>query len=201
MIHSQGSSAHRRHEDAVRRAGDALQRALAPLPAREVEEFAGRVERLANGAVAQSPRSELSLALAGRNFNAEEQIRLEHLALLQRFQRRRELLQDALTVAEVAELLGTSRQTPHDRVRSGSLLAVNDQGLLRFPAWQFDPESQSGVVDGLPRVARLLRVSPLAKMSWLTSPSPYLAGATPLVAIKDGRVGQVAELARSVGRL
>jgi excisionase family DNA binding protein len=99
----------------------------------------------------------LARSIAGRSFGEEERTRLEDLSLQQRLQRHNELLQDSLTVAQVAELLGTSRQTPHDRVKSGSLLAVEDRGMLRFPAWQFDPESENGVVAGLPRVARLLR--------------------------------------------
>jgi hypothetical protein len=147
-----------------------------------------------------SSAGDLARSLAGRTFSEEEQARLEHLAELQRFQRRRELLRDSLTVAQVAELLGTSRQTPHDRMKSGSLLAVEDRGMLRFPAWQFDPESENGVVSGLPGVSRLLRVSPLARIAWFTRSNPYLDGETPLDVLKAGQVEQVSELARAVGR-
>lgn len=118
--------------------------------------------------------------------------------LMRSFQRRRELLAGALTTLEVARLLGTSRQTPHDRVASGSLLAVMDRGTLRFPAWQFDPDGPDGVVAGLPSVVRALDVSVLAKVSWLTGLNPLLDDSTPLAALKAGRIDDVLMLARSV---
>src|SRR4051812_10526818 len=46
---------------------------------------------------------------------------------------RRELLAGTKTASEVAALLGTSRQTPHDRLESGTLIAVYDRGAWRFP--------------------------------------------------------------------
>ena len=115
------------------------------------------------------------------------------------FARRRELLAGALSTAQVAELLGTSRQTPHDRVASGSLLAVRERGALRFPPWQFDASGEDGVITGLPEVIRALDVSPMAKVSWLTRPNPMLDGATPLTCLKAGHVARIVALARAVG--
>lgn len=135
----------------------------------------------------------------GRRLTAAERVEAEIDALMRSFARRRELLAGALTASQVAKLLGTSRQTPHDRLAAGTLLAVMDQGAWRFPAWQFDPEGDNGVVPGLPAVIRALRVSPIAKMSWLTRPNPMLDGETPLARLKAGQVEQVVALAHAVG--
>lgn len=115
------------------------------------------------------------------------------------FARRRELLAGALTASQVAKLLKTSRQTPHDRLTAGTLLAVMDQGAWRFPSWQFDPDGENGVVPGLPAVIRALRVSPIAKVIWLTRPNPALDGETPLACLKAGQTERVVALAHAVG--
>ncbi len=137
--------------------------------------------------------------MAGRTYTAAERMAARFDVLARSFAKRRELLADSLTTAQVAQLLGTSRQTPHDRVESGTLLAVMDRGALRFPIWQFDPDGEGGVVAGLPAVLRALEVSPMAKVSWLTRPNYMLDGATPLACLKSGDVERVVGLARAVG--
>ena len=76
---------------------------------------------------------------------------------------------------------------------------MRDRGALRFPAWQFDPDGPDGVIADLPRVFRALNVSSLAKVRWLTKPNEMLSGATPLAALKAGRVADVTSLAQGVG--
>jgi hypothetical protein len=138
-------------------------------------------------------------ALAGRTFSHEERVKLELEALFQYFQWRRQLLQGALTSSQVAKLLGTSRQTPHDRVKARTLLGISDNGALRFPSWQFDPEGPDGVIEGLPDVLKTLQVSDLAKLSWLVRSNPFLDGLTPLQALKQGQKERVVEEAIGVG--
>lgn len=136
----------------------------------------------------------------GRVYSPEERLALEAVSQEQYFQHRRALLSDALTAPQVARLLGTSRQTPHDRVRSGALLAVSDRGGLRFPAWQFDPQGPDGILAGLPLVLRALAgVPPLAQASWFVRPNPFLDGRTPLNALKQGESVHLTDLARAVG--
>lgn len=91
------------------------------------------------------------------------------------FRVRQRLLADSLTAPEVARLLGVTRQTPHDRAHAGRLLAVMDRGMLRFPAWQFDPAGSDGVLPDLPEVIRALgAMPPLSKIGWMTSPKTLL---------------------------
>ena len=137
----------------------------------------------------------------GRTYTPAQAAALELRARQQAFDRRRQLLDGALTAPEVARLLGTTRQTPHDRAGKDALIAVTDHGRLRFPAWQFDPDGPNGVVAGLPDVLRALDASPLGKISWLTRPNPYLVGRTPLQALRDGDVDRVVDQARAVEAL
>lgn len=135
----------------------------------------------------------------GKSYTAEESGVLEAAALVQSFQHRQELLRDALSVAQVAKVLGVSRQTPHDRVSAGTLLGVLDKGSWRFPQWQFAANGPNGVVAGLPDVIRALDVSPLAKVAWLTQPNRSFGGNTPLQMLKEGRADAVIAEARAVG--
>ncbi|MBV9279246.1 MAG: hypothetical protein JOZ41_04120 [Chloroflexi bacterium] len=176
-----------------------LDRAIRALPPKDVEGLLGELERSAEGKNVSPSNSALVEALARGRFSEDERIALDRISRFQYFQRRRELLQGALTTSQVAQLLGTSRQTPHDRVKSDSLLAIQDRGALRFPAWQFDPEGPNGVVAGLPDVLRSLRVPPLSRVSWLVSPNPVLDGMTPLRALQRGEIERVVQVARGVG--
>ena len=135
----------------------------------------------------------------GRTYSASERAALKVAAQARSAERRREVLVGALSAAEVAELLGTSRQTPHDRAKAGTLLGVLERGALWFPAWQFDPEGEGGVVDELAEVSGTLRASPFGKAYWLSRPNPYLGDRAPIEALKEGEIGAVRRLAESVG--
>lgn len=78
------------------------------------------------------------------------------------------------------------------------MLGVLDNGVWRYPIWQFDPEGPNGVVDGLPDVLKALTVSELAKASWLTRTNQVLK-TTPIEALKQGRKKDVITEALAVG--
>jgi hypothetical protein len=206
MPQEQATTQDPRHKSASRRVHDVLRDAIEYMPTQDVEELAGNLEEIMHGEPINSPQGPLIRVLAGgRAFSSRERFELEITSLLQYFMRRRELLRESFTTREVSKLLGVSRQTPHDRVEKGSLVAVLDHGTLRFPIWQFDSEGPDGVMEGLPQVLRALQISPLAKISWLTTPNNVLgidtkdSGVTPLEALKAGQNQRVVELARGVG--
>jgi hypothetical protein len=175
-------------------------RMLTPTEAKEVLDAATRALRPRERRQRRRSLSPVIDALAGdQSASPAEQVQMEIDLLTRSFARRRALLENTLTASQVARLLNTSRQTPHDRLASGTLIAVKDRGAWRFPIWQFDPEGEDGVVDGLPDVIRALDVSPLASISWLTRPNPMLDRATPIECLKRGRVEEVIRLARAVG--
>ena len=125
---------------------------------------------------------------------------LEFQALQARFAKRRELLQQCISTTEVVSLLGLgNRQTPLDRIRAGTLLAILDQGKRRYPPWQFEPDEPDGVIAGLPDVLAALPVADLIKARWLQRPQPLLDGQTPLQLRCEGRLDHVLAEARAVG--
>ena len=129
---------------------------------------------------------------------AESQLELD--ALQRAFAARRALLVGSIEVAQVVEMLGVSRQAVHEREKKGRLLAVRENGRLRFPLWQFDAQGDDGVVAGLPSVLKALdEIAPipaLAKMSWLQKPNGALGGATPLESLRAGQQTLVQSAAR-----
>lgn len=130
----------------------------------------------------------------------EQDAQLEWKALQRAFEFRRGLLKDAITTTQVAQLLGISRQAVGERERKGQLLGAMESGQLRFPLWQFDPAGSGGVVEGLPLVLRALdedgALPPLAKMSWLRKANASVGGATPLEALRGGRLAETLSAAR-----
>jgi len=143
----------------------------------------------------------LAESIAGRTFTRQERIQLEMETLSRHFQHRRQLLNSSLSASQVAQLLGTSRQTPHDRVSGQTLLAIKENGKLCFPAWQFDPAGSDGAIEGLPAVLKALAISDYAKLNWLTRANPHLEDTTPIQALKSGQKERVLAEAATVGAI
>lgn len=179
------------------RAFEAVVKDLSDEEQRQVLEV---LKRLASPSEPESD-SPLVRRLTGRVFSKQERIELELKSLFRYFKHRRDLLSDSLTASEVAELLGTSRQTPHDRLKNQTLLGVLDRGAYRFPLWQFDAEGPDGVIEGLSEVLRALNLSDFGKLNWLVRPNPILDGMTPIEALKRGMKERVVQEAVGVGVL
>jgi hypothetical protein len=141
----------------------------------------------------------LAESIAGKTFTRQERIQLEMDTLARHFQHRRQLLDRSLSASQVAQLLGTSRQTPHDRVSGQTLLAIKENGKFCFPEWQFDPTGSDGVIEGLPAVLKALAISDYGKLNWLTRTNPYLENTTPIQALKAGQKERVLAEAAAVG--
>lgn len=125
--------------------------------------------------------------LLGPRPSEERRLTNEVITTMRGFERRRQLLQDSLTATQVATALGVSRETVYGRAERGQLLAASDGGQLRFPRWQFDPTSDTGLLAGLPTVVKALGDRPqLAKIAWLTSTRSSLED-TPLHLIATGK--------------
>lgn len=184
----------------ILRAAKGLEARLNNLDPTEQTEFLARVESALETHTPDETRADLVTLLTGdRTYEHAEIAELEVQVLTASFARRRELLRGAITAPKVAKLLGTSRQTPHDRVNSGTLLGVQDRGAWYFPSWQFDFEGPDGVIAGLPDVLRSIHASPLGKISWLMRLNGFLDGASPLEVLKRGEIDRVISLAQSVG--
>lgn len=165
------------------------------------EEIKSLAERLApTHTKPKYSQAEINFAakLGADQISDEEHSKLELAALTRNFKWRQELLKSSLTAPQVADLLNTTRQTPHDRLKKNSLIAVQDNGVWKFPTWQFDPQGPDGVIAGLPDVLKALNVPALSKISWLTRPNNALNGLTPIEALKFGQIDDVIAEAKTV---
>lgn len=197
-MEGQGERSSRRTRAAARHLAQYFERTL---PVDELERFAHRLGQQVATVAPDAPdnRDALVARLSGGVIlTAAERAALEAWAILARSQDRRDLLAGSLKTSDVARLLGRSRQAVHDRVKAGTLLAIDDGGELRYPPWQFDPAGERGVVSGLPEVLAALRVEPLSKARWLMRPNALFEGRTPLQALKDADKELVVAAARGV---
>jgi hypothetical protein len=168
----------------------------------ETAESIDNVIRILEQSTVEGRRNKLALELsAGQSMSKAEIAALEVANLEQAFQLRKTLFENALTVNEVAKLLNVTRQTPHDRLKAGTLLAELDKGELRFPPWQFDSSGPNGVVKGLPELIKALNIPPLGKIAWFVKPHYYLENKTPISVLKHDQnaLEALLKLARSVG--
>lgn len=123
-------------------------------------------------------------------------------SLLRFFEARRDVLDDALTAPQAAELLGVSRQTPLNRVKENTLLGVLDRGAYRFPVWQFDPQGDDGILPGLPDVLDALEPQQaFAKLMWLRRPNPTFEGREPVELLRDREIEPVIGAAHAAAEL
>ena len=148
-----------------------------------------------------SPKEQLLAdKIAGKSYSLEAKKELQLSNLINSFTIRDSLLKDTISGSDVVKLLNcNSRQTPLDRVKNKTLLAVKDNGQWKYPLWQFDVNGADRVIEGLPSVIAALDVSNLAKVRWLTEPNPVFEGKTPLEMLKNNQVKRVITEARGVG--
>ena len=142
---------------------------------------------------------ELAKEIAGDDYTDEPSWPLELANLHRLYQRRQRLLEKSLTSTEVADLLDwKTRKTIHDKLKAKDILGIKDKGVYRFPVWQFDPEGDDGILDGLPQVLKALEVSNFTKLNWLSKPHPAFDNQTPVEMLKDGKIHDVLVEARAV---
>ena len=190
----------RTKKEARQRLVDAEAQLAEALPFQDLKELTAHAERAAAAVDVEEPAG--TSVLTGEELPSAAELRRIRFVNLQRaFGERQRVLQQALTVNEVAELFGKGRQYPHDRRKAGTLIGIKDSGQWFFPAWQFDPEGPDGVIAGLPQVVKEMRgpISDLGRIRWFVTPKPLLEGRTPLLALADGDVDEVIAEAESIG--
>ncbi|MFT4286549.1 helix-turn-helix domain-containing protein [Nocardioides sp.] len=122
--------------------------------------------------------------------------RVGGLAATQRL--RNEVLSVSLTRSEAAEALGISPQAVSERIESRSLLALKSGREWRMPAWQFDLDSPTGVIERLDELVDAFPAGVVSLSDWMTSPSQDLDGITPEQAMKRGGSERVLAVVRSL---
>ena len=114
---------------------------------------------------------------------------------------KQELLRETgggLNTAQVASVLGMTRQGVDKRRIRGTILAVPiGSAEFIYPACQFTSE---GLVPHLAEVLQSFQVrNPWTKLSVLLAPAPALGGRNPISALKDGDVKEVMAVAAAFG--
>jgi len=146
---------------------------------------------------------ELAKKIAGDDYFEGNLVLLELANLERYYECRRQLLENSITTPQVAKIIGCQAiTTVHDRRKAGTLLGLKDNGVYKFPLWQFDPEGDDGVIDGFPEVVAVLDVSDFAKLNWFNKPHKAFDGATPIEILKKGEFEDLEDLvieARAVG--
>ena len=148
-----------------------------------------------------SPQQQaLANRIAGRSYTREQKRELLKKSLTNGFITRHKLLEDSASGSEVRKWLNTSsRTTPINRINNGTLLAAKEGGVWKFPLWQFDPEGENGIIEGLAETIEVLELSPIAKISWFVTPNSHLEGKTPIEMLRLGRIRETVNEARGVG--
>ena len=138
--------------------------------------------------------------IAGRSYTREEKLELLKKSLTEGFIARHKLLEDCISGTEVRKLLNSSsRMTPINRINNGTLLAAKEGGVWKFPIWQFDPQGEDSIVEGLAETIKALDISDIAKISWFITPNSHFQGNTPLEMLKSGNIEETVNEARGVG--
>lgn len=104
-----------------------------------------------------------------------------------------------ISAAQVAELLGVSRQAVDKRRRAGRLLAISTgRRGFAYPAWQFD--TKHGVLPGVELIfATLDEHDPWMRLSFMLNPQSGLGERTPLQTLRDGDLAAVERAAQHFG--
>ena len=117
---------------------------------------------------------------------------LRQKAIAREFETRRELLLDAEPVEGICNLLGVrSRQTIHNWIESGRVLALDDGNRKMLPVWQFDASMRDRLVPGFKKVLDALRRPPFSAALWFTNRNPRLGNRAPIDVLRAGDTGRV----------
>lgn len=173
------------------RATAALARSLTTMPPRVQDKLL------------QAPAGEDVLVAAAMQPTVVEHVRSSSPllpALLRGAQAKRQLLEaegGTLSAADVARLLGRSRQAVDKQRRTGRLLAIRVGPSWRYPAWQFvDGQPLPGLPDVM---AALHDISPWTAAAFLLSRSARLGAHRPVELLRRGEVDAVVRAAQAYG--
>ena len=139
---------------------------------------------------------ELTKEIAGDEY-VEEINPLLYLANLKgKFDLKRSLIASSLTTTQVQDLIGCqSISNVYDRLKANTLIGLKHNGQYHFPIWQFDPDGENNVLDGLPKLLTALEeISNFAQLIWLTKPLKTFDNKIPWQILKSGNLQEIESL-------
>jgi hypothetical protein len=121
--------------------------------------------------------------------------RVGHLLMLH------DLARDAVSWAEIPEIVGLNEVTIVDALLDDRFLSLFWRGETIYPRWQFDRSRPDLLLAGVNDVNEELmqRMDMLTVIAWMRRALPALGGATPLDMLRQGRVASVLAAAQSAG--
>jgi hypothetical protein len=133
----------------------------------------------------------------------EEQIGTRVAALAEHFRRVGSMTDDTASEPTVRRRLNLAADELRDHLAPvPRLVAIRHGGQWRFPVWQFDEASPTGVVAGLEEVLQaLVGVPRLQQVAWFTTRQPELDWAAPVTALREGDVDRVIRSAEALKTL
>ncbi|TAM75067.1 hypothetical protein EPN44_09605 [bacterium] len=108
------------------------------------------------------------------------------------------ILKDTISSDQVRIYINRSRPIVNKMANEGRLLAIQDGRVLRFPRWQFDRKSESGLLPHLGEILGVMDASPFRKAAWFVTKNPRLKDRTPLELLRTGEAQPVLEEARAL---
>lgn len=114
----------------------------------------------------------------------------------QEFQDRQQVLDQSLSRAQVADLLGISRQAVSELIGSGRLLGLRHGREWRLPAWQLDGDTAEGYLPGIVDLQHVFPGGVTSLTLWVQQPNADLDGRRPVDVLHAGGVSQVVAAAR-----
>jgi hypothetical protein len=108
------------------------------------------------------------------------------------------ILEDTISSDQVRAYINRSRPIINKMAKEGQLLAIPDGRILRFPTWQFDPESETGLLPHFEEVLGVMDASPFRKAAWFLTENPRLKRRKPLDLLRAGKVQPVLEEAKGL---
>jgi hypothetical protein len=154
-----------------------------------VDASADEVEQVLT--VARENEDELDSSLWGAAPGRAHATAVSVLNLREQFSRRRALERESLSRAEAADLLGMSPQAVTDALEAHRIVGFKRGRQWVIPAWQFDADTEQGVVPELERLTGAFPGGIVALSAWALRPSPDLDGASPRTALAAGDVDRV----------
>ena len=113
-------------------------------------------------------------------------------------QRRQALVEVSINREEAAAQLGVSAQAVSAMIKRGDLAGLKVAREWRLPRWQFDPDSESGLLPGLRAVLEASPGSLVALSRWIQTETADLGGLTPRSALQNGQSSHVLRLLRAI---
>ena len=160
------------------------------LNAEEIKMLAININRIVEeyrlNALKEKEKDTQSNSFFGKKYSLDRRIRLSVKHCLSFFMNKKELLKDSLTLSQVSQLFDLPEQEIRHRVSNKQMICIKDNQNDYFPLCQFDTTQKDAILSELPSVLKILKVSDLEKLSWLTRPNTMLQCRTPIYILKNG---------------